>query len=96
MEEFSNAQRWAYLYDCAAERAATAESKIRQLEKRVCQLEQELAQWKEPKWEKRSKMAARPGGSWTSFEGPGKLHGPLSNPLGLRHPSMPLKVSQEF
>ena len=68
-----NAHRWAYLYDSAAERASKAASKIRQLEKRVCQLEQELAMAKKPhypKWDKRSKMAERPGDSWASFEGP--------------------------
>ena len=34
------------LYESAAERASQAESKIRQLEKRIWQLEQEVLDWK--------------------------------------------------
>ena len=38
--------RWAALYESAAERASQAESKIRSLEERVLQLEQQVLDWK--------------------------------------------------
>ena len=41
------ADRWAALYESAAERASQAESKIRRLEERIWQLEQEVLDWRE-------------------------------------------------